>query len=268
MENNKKLIKTIYRLEKQINESLELGEQTKEKLLGVVNDIICLVTFKEDPSVIMSDIEEIIDFWNDLGMCSHRRNSKRYQRIVDDLKMLMEGTFFLDKPVSGKYKDKEFSKKEIMQVIRRYARFREKIKTDTKINLNDFLHNSFNGMRNKSAFLNYYQETQSQDENSDLTRCLFVLYGKQFYDWNEFKLSYFEKQKFILAAKKLKEYYVKNIGLFIIKISLNEFADIFFESLKEHFPNTTIKPGHFCSDYSFNIVLPAYLKDQHIIFND
>ena len=268
MENNKKLIKTIYRLEKQINESLELKEQTKEKLLGVVNDIICLVSFKEEPSVILSDIEEIIDFWKDFGLRSHKRNTKIHQRIVDDLKMLMEGTFFLDKPVSGKYKDKEFSKKEIMQVIRRYARFREKIKTDAKINLNDFLHNSFNGMRNKSTFLTYYQEIKSQDENSDLTRCLFVLYGKQFYDWNEFKLSYFEKQKFILAAKKLKEYYAKNIGICIVKYSLNEFADIFFESLKEYFPNTIIKPGNFCSDYTFNTVLPAYLKEQHIIFND
>ena len=174
----------------------------------------------------------------------------------------------MDKPVSGKYKDKEFSKKEIMQVIRRYSRFREKIKTDTKINLNDFLHTNFNGMRNKSAFLNYYQEIETQDENSDLTRCLFVLYGKQFYGWNEFKLSFFEKQKFILAAKRLKEYYIKNIGLFIVKCSLNEFADIFFESLKEHFPNTTIKPGHFCSSYSFDNIFSDYLKEHHINFEE
>ena len=239
--------------------------------------------------VVPKSVQETIDFWNNSGLHKHlNKKTKTFENIVVSLKRLQRGVFFTNALVENKYKSKKFTKEEITETIKRFSlaainldyepigsSYKEKLGNTSLLH---FLYSPF-AKTEKSLFLKYFDEPpkllsdnvklakNERPRETNAIRNIFirkVLGGiKPSSGRNTFSPAV--ENKFRLAGKLLFDFF--DINKKILRNTstntVNDKVDFLFTALTERY--NTLEPGHFCSKYTFENILPAYLKKQGIV---
>lgn len=280
---------------------VEIPFEENNKRLYKRNDTSSFSSEKEDvnppeedkstPSVFVPEwIQEILTFWDSLGLRKTPGElTKSYATIVHSLKKLKRGVFFNSGLVSNAYKDRKFGEDEIKQAILNFSlaatnynyepakkHYKEKL---ANTYLHKFLYDDYLP-KNKSLFLIYLREPSlssgavdpklKRDSNPKLTKAIKKAYVKYFLGGIEpEKFSNIVENKFIDSAEMLRGFFKRNnrkiSSAFVT--SPKSKAELLAKALKGSF-NGSAEPGNFCSDYTFDKILPVYLKEKAIVETD
>lgn len=246
------------------------------------------------PSVFVPEwIENILRLWDSLGLRKTPGiNTKSYGIIVHNLKKLKRGIFFQNGLVNNRYKNRKFSEDDIKQAILNFSlaatnydyepsrkRYKEKL---VNTYLHKFLYDDYLPTSNKSLFIYYLEQPPlskgvvdaklKNDSNPKLTRAIRKSYINKILSGigpdNDRFPNYIEN-KFIDSAIKLSKFFDSNkrkINPSFIR-GFKTKADLLIDSLSNVFGNN-VEPGNLCSDYTFNKVLPSFLKEKAYVETD
>lgn len=97
-----------------------------------------------------------------------------------------------------------------------------------------------------------------------------VFLFKQIYHSKNHIFTPLEKPKLILGGSMLHEYFEKNKRNFAPGMihSLREFVEVSCQAMLDRFDPKDIRPGHFCSKYFYDVVLPGYLFRHAFFYKD
>ena len=225
-------------------------------------------------------IKEIISYWNKKGLRRHKDPStKIYQEIVLALKKLIKGTFFNNKEGFEFYRDRPFKKEDILKSIDNfvastnleYKPTKAHVKRVKSTSLLDFLYCDFREGY-KSLFIFYLENDPStpltaENKYPALVNKIKSLYEKSLGGISPEKYTIEQQRKFIIASVKLKAFYDKVCNKLVTRISVGELAELLYKALVDRYGEGGIEVGSFCSEYTFNKLLPAYLHKQALINN-
>jgi len=233
------------------------------------------IPLSEKPPYTPKDVKEIINIWVDIGFPEHKNHtSKIYNGTVYSLKKLRRGVFFNDLEVYNDYKDRKFTKEEIVDAIKNFAWFvnnlnfgptngyRDKLRKTTLL---DFLYNPF-AKKDRSLLLKYID--LPPDNHPEMSKILFGSFEGMRRGIGE--LSVKERAKLVSGSNRLCDFYDKNrkkIYPQFIRTTKDK-AELLVDALKDRFADSRIEAGHFCSDYTFNTVLPQYLERQAVLVDE
>jgi hypothetical protein len=193
----------------------------------------------------------------------------------------MTGSYFNEINYFDKYKNRKFTKKEIIKSIENFVGSvnpdlnpsRKELEYVKSISLPTFIFNKY-GKKNKSLFIFYFENTSEtlrtftvpkKDKNPMLTNKMIKSYEKGLggVKFKEYTVS--QMNKFITASEMLISFYKKTSKRFIVPLSIYDLAEMMYQALTDYFSDGKIEIGHFCSDFTFTKVLPAYLNKQAVI---
>ena len=233
------------------------------------------IPLSEKPPYAPKDVKEIIDAWEGIGFPGHKNHtSKIYNGTVYSLKKLRRGVFFNDLEVYNDYKDRKFTKEEIVDAIKNFAWFvnnlnfsptngyRDRLRKTTLL---DFLYNPF-AKKDRSLLLKYID--LPPNNHPEMSKILFGSFKGMRRGIGE--LSVKERAKLVSGSNRLWDFYDKNrkkIYPQFIRTAKDK-AELLVDALKDRFADGRIEAGHFCSDYTFNTVLPQYLERQAVLVDE
>jgi len=238
--------------------------------------------------VMPESIKSIIEHWNSLPLRKMKYNTLKHQRTVDLLKKLLRGKFFTGEIENGrikKYANVKFTCKDLIKSIDNFAlvvdnsfytpnanirKFYKKMSLETFI----YYDGSFNNSKPHSTFLKFLEETPKPksapvdpipDKHPQLSLRLKNLYVQNVLGGMNGNLSDRDLNCFKYGAERLHKFWMSNRRYISSLLrGENELCDLLYKSLE----TTTggkmqkITPVKFCSDFTFNHVLPTYLVDQ------
>jgi DNA-binding Lrp family transcriptional regulator len=235
----------------------------------------------EEHALINQDIcDAIISYWNSKGLRKHREGTKLYLRIISIMSRLTTGKFHFTEEYA-KYNKVKFKRKDFIKAIDQFAlaaidpnyeaqegsSYKQYLR---KMSLADFIWNE-NAKERKSLFL-YYLENDAKlltdkfvkDENPDLTQ---VIADEFFSRQPNIDESLTPKKPFILAARRLKEFYKNNLSKMnhVILPSMNRLGKLLVEAVFENAKGKPVKASYLSSDITFGEILPLYLTNQNIM---
>jgi len=244
------------------------------------------IPLSEKPITVSANVREILEYWNNSGFPKHQNlDTKIYKTIVMSLRKLMGGIFFDNADVYNEFKDRKFTKDEIIQTIRNFAlaalnpdyeptnSFKEYL---AKMNLPAFLYNSYSE-KEKSQFCKFFENPPKlaihtarvmNDDVPNYTKALKGLYVTKMLGGVAPVNGGFPPQienKFIKGGKMMADWFKNN------KKKLNPYftrtvkdqVELVFESLIKQYDE--INPGNLCSDYTYDTLLPKYLQEQAVL---
>jgi len=199
-------------------------------------------------------------------------HTKTYKETVKSIKDLIKGKLF-NQTQFEEYKERPFKLSEIQEVFRRLETSMKKDyypanKNVLKIPLKLFLYNPF-ATKYKSWFLYFYEHIPKKldrmnyiplesDLYPELTKKIRALAALEFYHDKNYNFTNHEENKLRKASSKLFLFFSKNKHK-IHFVSKSEYAEILFKALKCKFKDG-FSIGNLVSDYTFNVILPGYLK--------
>lgn len=222
------------------------------------------------------DVDMIVEHWESKGLKKVGSSTLAAKTTVDSIKKLKKGTLFNSYSKFSDYHNRKFSMQEIMDTIDAFAfaafdanyEPTDKIKLQ-KLPLHQFIFNPY-VPKLKSPFLKYYEnppEPTIKDENERLTKCIYQLYRKVVLGGSETINPTKEQTKFILASKRLKEFFDRNRNKIHAGYAVNNLtmAQWLLESITRETKLAQICAGFFCSNETFSRRLPQYLHSEGII---
>lgn len=250
-------------------------------------------TPKEKVKHITKDVENLINFWNNLGLVKHREGTKTYIEIASCLNKLINGVFFDKNGIFKKYSDRKFTTQEITETMQRfslaatnfnYLPINDYKKILKKTGLNHFLHNPF-GKQEKSLFLEYFEnppqllkeeQRLTTDEDPETTKIIKsfwvnkVLGGITPTEWSQK-----EENSFRRCGKSLTIFWKSNIKKVNTEFGIagddllakRNRVELLFEAILDDVNEdiSKINVGWLCSTMTLNTRLPKYLFAQGII---
>lgn len=245
------------------------------------------IPLSEKPKRIPLGIQQILTVWNTSGLRKHENpETKVYQECISKIQLLMKGRFFYENPVANGYQGKEFTRDEIIQAIENFklaalnldyepvGSYKEHLK---KMSFTEFLYNPFSQNGERSLFIKYFEAPPKlcsqmvklpEDQYPVFSKAAMRIYSeKQKRGIGSFTLS--DQAKFIKGGEKVYNFYKKNGGKIDQLFIRTDYDKVLLvmEALESQFPQG-FEPGNFCSDYTFNEVLPKYLEKQAVLLDD
>lgn len=249
-------------------------------------------------NVVMSDnARDVIEHWNNSpGLRKLKYNTRLHQRTVYSLNRLMKGTFFSE-VVFGKDEDlkkyvgRRFSPEKINKAISNFSLViddahyspKESVRRwYKKHSLNSFLFDRREFTSNKGISLCiqmlenkpkpfHIPSVPLPDNYPTQTRALKNSYVKNVLGGVNGNMSEKDINSFKIGSEKLNNFYKANSRkIFNVIGGINDMPKLLFKAIEKECENrnSPIRPFRFSSDYSFTHTLPAYLRDQGIIYSD
>jgi hypothetical protein len=236
---------------------------------------------KKEPCHAPKETKALIDLWNTLGLRKHiNQSSKTYYSIVESIRKLIKGTFFNSTFLKA-YHNKSFTHEGIARSIRNFSLAANSMDHEPAgeykkylrhAGMDTFFYNP-HAFQEHSLFLKYAlnppalvkDSLMSEPErNPVITKKLIKLYERSL----GIRPSYTQQQinKFIKGANRLIDFHSKYKSRLSIDVPVNEMASCLHEALIEEYKDPSlIEIGHFCSDRTFNKLLPAYLNKSAML---
>lgn len=295
--NNKEEEYNIKTMSKDIDTRLTpgCGKSLRERIKEGTNKKGVRRRHSEDTDNNFESARAIIEKWNETNLLPrHQTGTKVYERVVNAIESLLNGTFFNTIPTFEKYKDKKFKRSEIIETIRRHqlaATSPDYYPLDKKyllgVRLNDFLYCEYS--KNKSLFISYFErepvlvaekqnsEILSKDKNPDITKIIKNWYSEFVLKGNNGSYSPSEMKDFVTASERIKNFSVEKgklinnvdywIGMYdckdmpelITKLTLEMFEDYLSKSDKR------FHTGFLSSEKTYTTYLLDYLKSTSFI---
>jgi len=234
------------------------------------------------------DTLDIISYWNNSpGLPKHTfplngkgewtNPTKVFKDIILIINQLLDGVFFLNKGMPEV--NRIYTKEEIITVIDKYKLIatnpgyyplRKDFCKTTK--LNDFFYNPW-ASYNPSYFLKYLVEEpkivqiafkKAIEKNSYLTKGLKSYYTTKILNLTitEKTFSDIDENKFVIGSNLLTDTisrFQKRLNLLTRPI---EWCEIVIDALIDNWSSKEVKVGHVASEYTYNEILPRYLKKK------
>jgi len=271
------------------------GKSLRERIKEGTNKKGIRKRHSEDFDNNFESTRAIIEKWNETNLLpKHQTGTKVYERVVNTIESLLNGTFFNTIPSFEKYKGKKFKRSEIIETIRRHqlaATSPDYYPIDKKyllgVRLNDFFYCEYS--KNKSLFISYFErepvlvaekqnsEILSKDKNPDITKIIKNWYSEFVLKGNNGSYSPSEMKDFVTAAEKIKtfslekgktinnvDYWIgmydcRNISELIAKLTIEMFEDYLSKSDKR------FHTGFLSSEKTYTTYLLDYLKSTSFI---
>lgn len=232
------------------------------------------------------EVMDIILYWNNSPGLPHIQlppivngiyatPTKTFTSVVSIISKVLDGNYFTAFGL-GAEESRPYSKEEIISVIDKYklaatnpSYYPFEKRFFRSIGLSSFFYNSFS-LKEQSQFLRYLKEEpklilstikEEPEKNKNLTIWLKEAYNKKV-NLTDRKFSKLEEMKFVKGANLLHD------TIEIIQKKLNmmtrpiEWAYYTIDALVDYWPNDDILPGHVCSEYTYNTILPKFLKKK------
>lgn len=267
-DNNKKDI--ILPKRKDISPPRAVSSETMEK------DIKAVMKSKQSQKAIPNAplvVKRILRAWNTVGAVKHKEAAtKTYANAVAAAKKLLAGTFF-ENNVDKKWIGRKFTEEEVMLSLERFAKATKDpayLPEDKTYHArSSFVSFLFNAWIKRSWFLEYLENEPEElititDNRPELTNALISVFRRKVLGGTSGDI---QRNKFISGSRKIQNFLRRNrrkIPSVYIRTE-EDIASLVINSLIEHFKDQSITPGHICSDYTFETVLPAYLVKQGVI---
>lgn len=228
------------------------------------------------------DIQEVIDFWNNLGLKSCNEGTLIYNKAIQMMKRARRGKI-------GIREDYKFSYDEIKEAIKKFSlsvqdphyypsESNPLHKTLKGTNLGDFIYSEWT---TKSWMIKYLEEplkkaedtSDLNDEYPDITEVFINLYIRKVLGGIAPKkgFNYYDRTCFVKAAQRTVEFFKDNrrrMNLHLTgSMTVVKFAKLVWEALDRslHGEVHKLTPGWLCSDATFQKKLPAYLYREGIV---
>ena len=231
------------------------------------------------------NVAKVLEVWNGSGLRRHQNvESKVYASMVYSIKKLLRRDYFKNHLVFNGYKDKRFTVEEINQAIRNFALaalnpdyeptggYKEHL---SKMSFPDFLYNAFAEDDSKSMFITYFEHPPKlvrdnlpmpKDEHPEYTKCMKDFYARKV-KGGLGRLNGKQERKFVLAGQRIHDFFLENkkriIPMFVKRV--DDRVELVFDAVNEFYKEQGIQPGNFCSDYTFDHILPIYLERQAVL---
>jgi len=226
-------------------------------------------------AIIPDTIRPFIKLWVESGGIQHGVLTKTLKEGVKGLKQLRRGIFFKDKPefetVNGRLTMGQWE-----MVLENYRKalspeYQPIQKGMLKVSLPNFLYNPFaKTLQGKSWLLHFMAEEperKTPERFPDMTKALIKAFGREYLNNEDYKPNPSEMDRFILGANRLGLFFVKNQRKMSPHFRLTDYkkAQLVVRAVKSGLgKNTIMTPGFLCSNLTFDIRLPTYLKEQAI----
>ena len=243
------------------------------------------IPLSEKPKRVPLGIQQILTVWNTSGLRKHENpETKIYRQCVDSIRKLMQGKFFYENTVSNGYQDRQFARDEIVQVIDNFKlaalnpdyepsnSYKGHLK---KMSFVDFLYNPYAQDGERSLFVKYFENPPrlcadnvrpANDEYPDITRELGKMYGARVKGNVGGQLTLKEQNKLVMGARKINDFYVSNkkgIDPLFVK-TVRDRVGLVVDGLMDYYKDS-IQAGNFCSDYTYDTIMPLYLQRQAVL---
>lgn len=228
----------------------------------------------------------IMELWNNLGLKTCRRTKTKVHKETNiRIKRLMKGQMFDVYPSLEQYHQRKFSEQEIKTSIINFSRainediYKPREGTPTwnwyrGLRLHEFfLCNSEAKNPTLSLFLKYlFQpiEVAVDDEYPALTKAIREMYIDKCLGGTKAKMSPRHESNFRRAGSRMEEFLHVNKRLvrteLLVGDRAEELALLLFDAIeKDRGDLDKITPGWLCSDNTFSIRLPLYLKSEGML---
>jgi hypothetical protein len=242
------------------------------------------IPLSEKPPFVPEDIKEILTIWNHSGLRKHQDiTSKVYKETIHSLKKMKRGVFFNEHTITNGYQERKFTKDEIIRAIENFklaalnpdyeptGSYKDHLK---KIGFTDFLYNPYSENGERSLFIKYFEAPPKlcaeivripEDEYPEITKILI----KQFISRVKggiANVSQKERGKLIYGSKMIYQFYKdyqKKIDPLFIR-TVEDRVELVVDALMDNYKDN-VQAGNFCSDYTFDTILPIYLQKQAVL---
>lgn len=226
-------------------------------------------------AVVPDTIKPFLELWFQVGGMKHGILTKTLKEGVKGLKQLRRGIFFKDKlefeKVNGRLQLSQWE-----TVLERYQKamspeYLPIQKGGLKVSLPAFMFNSFaKTVQSKSWLLHFMEhepERKTPERFPKMTEALIKAFGRVYLNDEDYVPNASEVDRFILGANRLGMFFVKNQRKMSPHFRLTDYkkAELVVKAVKSGVgKNTMVTPGFLCSNLTFDIRLPVYLKEQAI----
>lgn len=219
-------------------------------------------------------IFDIMEAWQERGFVVSRAGTKAYQETIKLIKGLLGGTIFNDCPNLASYHKTRWSTEKIIKVFDKFKvmcfsvayepRNKENLKKAK--NLSYFL---LTGYQEKFSWFVRIHEKElklvAPDKHPEMTKVLMRRYTQEILggkggDDIDPELFIKATQRIVDYVRKYKIHQVANLP-----ITERSMANWLFESVLSTAQKMSVTPSYFCSNYTFEVRLPAYLVQQGIV---
>ena len=238
---------------------------------------------KKNKVKISEDIMPIIEAWEINGLSKMRKGSERFRRIIDKLNRLIEGNYFLSAMKNDtfvrKYIGRKIPSEKIILAIERLASaIKDPLSSVSekrrrflkKMSLEKFIFNPRSGVSNLLMYMERpetkVEKKIDEDKFPEATAYLRRFFLREVVGREDCALDGLQENHFRKASKRLNEYYNKNKHRFALPIRMKDMPKMLCDAIVRKMDGRMekITPFRFCSDYTFDIILPAYLKGQGV----
>jgi len=225
-----------------------------------------------------ANILSLFDFWKSLSCNGSRLHkptltSKSTRRSVDILKQVLQGKHDkIPKLTEDQIKDlfQQHALEALDSSYLPHGGFKDRLRSLT---LGDFFWNDWSkdGSPLQSRCLHLLVNKPKlcsesvcpmKDENPRLTNRVRKMYERTL-GGHKPKYDQQKLNRFVRASRKLSKFHSKIYRKLVVPESVYHLADTLREALLDNFDEIEI--GHFCSDYTYDKVLPAYMHKQAML---
>ena len=232
---------------------------------------------KRHPVKITAAVQPYIDVWEDLGLTKHERDTKTMHDAVKALKKLIAGKFFHDKKPFKSFEGFKLSLSQWETALERLVKaqsdeYYPANKSWLKVSLINFIYNPFViGEKVQCLLLHFLQnEPQERMPNHypDITKALIKIFGETFFGDLNFQPANGDKVKFNKGGNRTGVFFEKNKKRIAPHFNLTPYkkAQLVIRAIQKDVEDNyfVVSPGFVCSNTTFDIRLPTYLKKQAI----
>lgn len=217
---------------------------------------------------------DIMEAWQERGLAISRPGTKAYRETVRLVKSLLGGSIFNDCPRYVSYHRTRWTTENIIKVFDKfkamcfdvaYEPFNKENLKNAK-NLSNFL---LTGFREKfSWFIRVYESELKlvvPDKHPEMTKILMRRYKQEIL--GGMGGEDISPAQFVKAAQRAVDYFRKYKIHQVANLPITErsMANWLFESVLSTAQKMSVTPSYFCSNYTFEVRLPAYLVQQGIV---
>lgn len=223
---------------------------------------------------IPSDIQDIFNYWKELGLRMPKKETKSYKNCIQKVKGLLSGTLF----------SKKYSIDIIKEVICSFSFaaldlqfepanpiYKKKL---SKITIADFILNEFNKNGNASLFKQYLKEppktlkqfTPVEDKYPAVSKQIKKTYQEKILGGTKTEITSSDEDCFRRASNKLIDFFKNNEDKVALNLKNSDKVNLLFDSILKtvNENQVTITPGWLCSSNTINKRLPSYCFKQSV----
>lgn len=265
--------------------------KSKPDRLSYSNKQLVIAPKKEYNVAVSTDVKEIIDYWNVMGLRKTLAGSKTYKDNVLWINKILKGKAYEGTDLEKDWSGVKFTKDEVKLAIKRFSLSvldldyepidKSKIKN---FSIKDFLFNPFSKNGLQSLFIKYKQNAPSKlcqkttlkeipDKQRPVLEPIINVFKKFYLETVragiKVNLTSMDENNFIDGARKLNNFiYDNHKKIYNVKTD-KELAEHLCEAIWKNADEdaTKITTGRFKSDYTFNVLLPGHLVNIGVAYS-